>query len=421
VPGRTSVFALKGKDLDARTIGDTLRVATVLEGSVRRTGGRLRVGAQLVSATDNSVLWSETYDRELADLFQIQDELARAIVGALRVELKLPDTDREGTALVAPPTEDLEAHDLYLRGRFLWNQRTYESLLKAASFFERAIQRDSTYAQAYAGLADTYLILSAFGPVRPTEAIPKAKAAALRALILDSSLAEAHTSLGYARMLGEYDWQGAEAEFRRAIALNPNYATAHHRYADYLLARGQLEDALAAFERAHALDPLSRIISAEMGAALAYAHRYDDALRQLRATLELDPNFAVTHFWLCWVYVWKRLPREAIPACERSVALSGRNLGLDGLAAAYAGSGDTAKAAAIVRELEARSRREHVSPATIARARMGLGDTARAFAWLDRAVAARDLHLTEHSFAPIWDPVRADPRFARLLERLRRP
>ncbi|MDQ3881513.1 MAG: protein kinase, partial [Chloroflexota bacterium] len=334
VPARTSVFALKGKDLDARAIGDTLKVATVLEGSVRRSGGRLRVGAQLVSAKDNGVLWSETYDRDLADVFQVQDELARAIVGALRLQLKL--TNRADTALVEAPTEDLEAYNLYLQGRYVWNRRTYESLLKAARYFERAVERDSTYAQAYAGLADAYVLLPAYGPARPKEAFSKARRAAERALALDSTLAEAHTSLAYSLELADYDWAGAEAAFRRAIALNPNYATAHHWYAEYLSIVGRHQEALAEFERARALDPLSRIISADRGLALARAGRYDDAIRELRATLELDPNFFVTHVFLCSAYLSKRRPREAVPECERAAALSRRNGGLGHLAYAYA-------------------------------------------------------------------------------------
>jgi serine/threonine-protein kinase len=419
VSARTSVFPLKGKSLDVRTIGDTLRVATVLEGSVRRSGGRLRVGAELVSARDNDVLWSETYDRELADVFQVQDELARAIVGALRVQLKL--ASRAGTALVRPATTDLEAHDLYLRGRLLWNQRTYESLLQAARYFERAIARDSGYAQAYAGLADAYVLLPIYGPVRPGEAFAKAGAAAERALALDGTLAEAHTALAEARMLGDYDWAGAEREFRRAIALDPNYATAHHWYGDYLGAVGRLDDGVAELERARALDPLSRIIGADLGQALTFARRYDDAIRQLRATLELDPNFPLAHDHLCWVYLLKRLPREAVASCERAAALSGRNQGLDYLAYAYAAAGDTAKATAVRRELEARSRREYVSPTWLAYAHLGLGDSDGVFAWLDSAVAQRDPTLSNFITDPLWDAVRGDPRFARLRSRMKLP
>jgi tetratricopeptide (TPR) repeat protein len=364
------------------------------------------------------VLWSETYDRELADVFQVQDELARAIVDALRVELRL--TSRAHSALIKPGTADLAAHDLYLKGRFLWNQRTYESLLKAADYFERAIARDSAYAQAYAGLADTYLMLPVYGPARPREAYPKAKAAALRALALDSTLAEAHTSLAYVRAFGDYDWPGAEAEYRRALALDPNYATAHQWYGESLEAHGRFEEALAELERARVLDPLSRIISVLLGNTLRAARRYDDALRQLRATLELDPSFAYTHFYLCWVYLFKRLPHDAVAECERGAELSGRNLveGMALLAHAYAASGERAKATAILRELEARSRREYVSPYAIALTHLALGDTDRTFAWLDSAVTARDPLLRINILDPTLDPLHADARFARLRARM---
>jgi len=418
VAARASSFAFKGKPLDVGEVSRKLNVGAVLDGSVRRSGRRLRVTAELVRASDGARLWADRYDRELRDVFQVQDELARAIVGALRVPLRL--SGRPDTALVRTATADPAAHDLYLQGRFQWNQRTYEALRRAASYFERAAARDPAYAEAYAGLADAYVILPQYGPVPPRDAFAKAERAAERALALDSTLAEAHTSLAAVRMYA-YDWRGAEAEFRRAIALNPNYATAHHWYSAYLGGAGRLDEALAEIEQAQVLDPLSRIISANVGGRLALHRRYDDALRQLRAALELDPNFAAAHEWLCWVYIMKRTPREATGPCERAAALTGGNPGLGPLAYAYAASGERARATTLLRQLEARSRREYVSPWAIAIAHLGLGDTAGAFEWLDRGVVARDPNLTGGLSAPFWDPLRADPRFVRLRERMGLP
>jgi eukaryotic-like serine/threonine-protein kinase len=416
VAARTSVFALKGKDLDVRAIGETLHVATVLEGSVRQAGDRLRVAAQLVDARTGYHLWSDEYDRRLKDVFAVQGELARAIVGALRGRFNLPSG--EGTGLLAPPPTNLEAHDLYLQGRYEWNQRTYESLRRAAGYFSRSVARDSTYAQAYSGLADTYGRLPLFGPVRPREAYAQSERAAERALALDSALAEAHAALADARMLGDYDWRGSEEEYRRTILLNPSFAIAHNSYANLLRLLGRLDEAVAERERARALDPLSRSIGAELGRDLETVRRFDDALRQLRTTLEFDPKFARAHVYLCLSYLSQRMPREATGECERAKALSGGYEGMGPLAYAYAAAGDRPKAKAVLRELETRSRREYVPPWDMAVAHLGLGDFDGTFAWLDSAYTARDPLVTLALSDPIWDPVRGDPRFARLRARM---
>jgi TolB-like protein/tetratricopeptide (TPR) repeat protein len=419
VAARASSFAFKGKPLDVPEVAQKLNVGSVLDGSVRRAGQRLRVTAELVDARDGTRLWSDRYDRELRDVFQVQDELARAIVGALRVPLKI--TSRSDTALVRVGTRDPAAHDLYLQGRFLWNQRTYEALRSAARYFERAIERDSNYAEAYAGLADSYLLLPQTGHAPPNDMFPKARRTAERALALDSTIAEAHASLALLRAYS-YDWRGAEVEFRRAIALNRSYATAHQWYSSYLGAVGRREQSLAELERARALDPLSRVIARNLGVRLATLGRYDEALQQIRSALELDPNLAGTHISLCWVYRLRHLYQEAIRACERGVAIEGPNEARMGLVAnVYAAAGDTARAAKIVRDLEARSRREYVSPLEIAIGYLGLGDTDRMFAWLDSAYAARDPFLITSINLPVWDQVRVDPRFTRLRARMGLP
>jgi serine/threonine protein kinase/tetratricopeptide (TPR) repeat protein len=416
VAARTSAFALKGKRLDVRAIGETLHVATVLEGSVRRIGDKLRVAAQLVDARSGYHLWSDEYDRRLKDVFSVQDELARAIVSALRVRLKL--RGGEDTALLVPSPRELEAHDLYLQGRYELNQRTYESLRRAVSYFDRALAQDSTYAQAYAGLADTYGRLPLFGPVRPSDAYQQSKRAAERALALDSALDGAHAALADALMLGDYDWRQSEAEYRRTFLLNPSYAIAHNSYANLLRLLGRMDEAVAERERARSLDPLSRPIGAELGRDLEMVRRFDDALRQLRTTLESDTNFARVHLYLCLAYLSKRTPRKATGECERAVTLTGGYQGMGPLAYAYAASGDRSRATALLRQLEDRARREYVPPWELAVAHLGLGDIDGTFAWLDSAYTARDPSVTLGLSEPIWDPVRGDPRFARLRARM---
>jgi TolB-like protein len=417
VAARASSFAFQGKPLDLGEIGRKLNVETVLDGSVRRSGTHLRVTAELVKTGDGTRLWADRYDRELRDVFAVQDELARAIVAALHGTLVIRAAT--GEALVRRPTLDLAAHDLYLQGRYLWNQRTYESLLRAATYFERAVALDSIYAEAYAGLADTYLILPSFGPAAPRDAYPKAKRAAERAVALDDSLAEAHASLGNVRMLEDFDWRGAETELRRAIALNPSYATGHQWYAEYLRASARLPEALAEMTRARELDPLSRIIAGELGYYLALNGHYDEALRVLRASLDLDPAFARTYNGLCNVYLIMDEPREAIPACERGSTLSGAAQVTARLAWAYSAVGDRPKAEATAAQLEARARREYVPRYALAVARLAVGDTAGTFAWLDSAVVARDGVFTSNNTGdPVLRGLETDPRFVRLRRRM---
>ena len=265
---------------------------------MRRAGRRLRLSAQLVSTKDGYHIWSEEYDRELADVFAVQDELARAIVGALRVTLQRP----AGAALVKAGTADLEAHDLYLQGRFQWNRRTYESMLEAVRYFKRAIARDSTYAEAYAGLAETYVLFPTYAVSSAVEAFPQARSAALRALTLDSTLGNAHATLGVVREQYEYDWAGAERELRRAIALDPGYATAHQWYAEYLSATGRDAEARLEAERAVALDPLSAVIRVDQALALARGRHLEEAIGVLQRVLETNPDFMAAHNTLGWVY-----------------------------------------------------------------------------------------------------------------------
>lgn len=416
VAGRSSAFAFKGKGGGAREIGTRLRVAAVLEGSVRRTGPMLTVTAQLVNVSDGVTLWAETYERRTKDLFKVQDELARAIVGALQVQL---DADHDDEPLVQRPTRDLQAYDLYLKGRYVWNQRTATSLAHAAQYFEEAVARDPRFAQAHAGLADTYLLLPRYGSIAPADAWPKARAAAEEALALDSGLAEAHATLAFGKMMYERDGDGAEQGFRRALALNPSYATGHQWYGDYLVGRGDAEEGSRELRRALELDPLSPVIGSELGWSLYVQHRYDEAIEQLRQTLQLNPDFALAHFWLGVSLLGKGREPEAMRELRRGVDLGGRNPeDVATLGYALATAGDRRAANRLLTELQERSRREFIAPSSFAIIYAGLRDNGRAYTWLNRAIDERDTRLVDLLMDPRFDRLRPEPRFARLMMRM---
>ncbi|HVQ47320.1 MAG TPA: tetratricopeptide repeat protein, partial [Gemmatimonadales bacterium] len=359
-------------------------------------------------------LWAEAYDRDLSDVFAVQEEIAQAIVGALRVKLS-----GEATAMVVRTTADLTAYDLYLRGRHAVNQRTGASLLQAVEYFEQAVARDPRFAQAYAGLADAYVLLPGYSVSNSSEAWPKGRAAAERALALDSTLAEAHTTLAYGKFLFESEWREAEQGFRRAIALNPDYATAHHWYGDFLGGRGNLEGYLQEIRRAQALDPLSQQIGTEVGRALYALRRNDEAVTQLQQVLRADPAFAGAHVTLGRVYVEQGRMAEAIGEFQRAVELRGRNaLDVAYLAAAYAVAGKRSEAQRLLVELERRSRREQVPPTVLAIVHIALGEDERAFDLLDRAIAEHDGWFAEFIFHPTFDPLRSHPRYTVLLQAL---
>jgi len=415
VAARTSSFQFKGRQVDVREVGRQLDVGTVLEGSVRRSGNRLRITAQLVNVRDGYQLWADAYDRELADVFAVQEEIAQAIIGALRVRLR----PAPGAALAARPTRDLEAYDLYLKGRFAWNQRTAAGLREAVRYLEQAVARDSTFAQAQAALADAYVLVVPYAGASREETWPKARAAAARALALDSTLAEADTALAYGTMIYDWDWEVAEASFRRAIAANPNYPTAHQWYANFLGGRGRLDESLREMQRAHELDPLSRVIGDELGVGYYLMHRYDEAAAQIRETLALDPNYPHGLYLLGLVLVQDRRYAEAIAAMRKSLELGGFQEDLaGGLAYAYAVSGDHAAARKLLDELRQRLANGTCGPFALALAHTGLGDTTRAFEYLHRAIDVRDIFMPEDFFDPLLDPLRGDERFRRIEDRM---
>jgi TolB-like protein/Flp pilus assembly protein TadD len=419
VAARTSCFAFKGETLDIAEVGAKLKVATVLEGSVRKAGSRLRITAQLVNVEDGYHLWSERYDREMEDVFTIQDDIARAIADRLQVTL----AGGAGERLVEPPTESVEAYDLYLKGRFFVNRQVEvkgEGPRKGIEFFEQALALDPGYALAHAGIADAYAFLGNTGILQPKQALPKAREAALRALELDDTLAETHCALGWMYMFFDYDWAGAERHFRRAIELAPLSVDAHLRYSDYLLwVRGRFDEAIAEARRCVELEPTSVVANTWLGRHLCRAGRYDEAITQLRKAIELDPSHWHAHHNLAEAYRLKSMYPEAIAAVQAAIALAGPHTwNLGDLALVYAASGKTADAEAIYDELLARSRREYVQSSWLGHLSAALGRIDDAFEWLDRAYDERDGILVCVKYFRGSDPLRDDPRFDALLKRM---
>src|SRR2546422_41473 len=319
VAGRTSSFQFKGREIDVADVGRRLHVDAVLEGSVRRSGNRLRITAQLVSTRDGYQLWSEAYDRELKDVFAVQEDIARAIISALQVKLGA----RANGVLRSRPTADLEAHDLYLKGRFAWNQRTTAGMQEAVRYLEQAVARDSGFALAWAALADAYVLVIPYAGAPRDVDWPKARAAAARALALDSTVGEAHTALAYGTMIYDWDWAAAESSFRRAITLDPTYPTGHQWYGDFLWSQDRLDEALEQMQQAQRLDPLSLVIAAELGQTSYLMHRFDKAEEQLRTSIALDPNSPHSLYIMGLVYTQQHRYPEAIQALRRALDLGG--------------------------------------------------------------------------------------------------
>jgi tetratricopeptide (TPR) repeat protein len=386
-----------------------------LEGSVRKSGNRLRVSTQLISVKDGYQLWSESYDRDLADVFAVQEDVARSIVAALRVRLA-PARD---SALAVRPTSNLEAYDLYLKGRFAWNRRTGPALQEAVRYLEQAVARDSSFARAWAALADAYLLVVPYAGGSPADSWRKAEAAARKALALDSTSAEAYTSLGYGNTIYAWNWAAAEENFKRAVAADPNYATGHHWYGDFLAGRGRLAESLAEMSRAHQLDPLSLQIGIEWGWVSYLMHRNDEAAAHIRQALELDPNYAQAHWRHGLVQIQQRRYPEAIASIQRAIHFGVfYPYAAAGLAYAYAVSGDREAALKIVNDLKRRSDRELIPPFAIAAGYAGLGDATRGIEWLNRGIDQHDIYIPENFFEPLLDPLRKDPRFEEVLMRM---
>lgn len=416
VIARSSVMRFKRTDLAPSVIARELGATAVVEGGIRKAGDRLRVTARLLDSASAETLWSSEYDRTVRDVFALQSEISGEIARSLEVEI----LGGEATAMDRPLTGSPEAHALYLKGRFFLNQRTDSALRRALESFRSALRRDPRLAEAYAGIADAYSTLAWLEFLRPRFAFPRARAAALKALSLDPSLAEAHASLGFVRFLYDRDWIASESEFRRALELNGNYATAHQFYSDLLKAMGRLDEALTEVERARELDPLSLGINTAVGHVLYLSRQYDRAIAQYRKALELDPNFVQARLWFGRPYLEKGLYDDAIREVRTAAELSkGSTMTLAVLGHAYASAGRTKEAREILATLTRRGRNQYVPSYWIALIYVGLGDRPRAVAWLERAERERSAWLAWVKVEPRFDRLRSEPRFVRLLRRLK--
>lgn len=413
----SSVFRYKGKEIDPVKVGQELGVDAVLSGRIVQRGDNLTISAELLDVRHNRLLWGEQYDRKMSELLVTQREIAHEIVEKLKLKVSGED---KGPA--RHYTESSEAYQLYLKGRFHWNKRTGEALKKAIDYFNQAIEKDPGFALAYAGLADCYVVPANRLP--PREAMPKAKAAARRALELDETLAEAHTTLGRVLATYDWDWAGAKKEYQRAIELNPRYAIAHQWYGGYFEAMGHRSEAIAERKLSQELDPLSPIVNFEFGNALYYAREYDQAIDQFLKTLELDPNFPPAQQFLPAALEQKKMYDQSIAEFKKAIPLlAGSEGGMTkgGLGHVYAVTGKKAEAQALIDELKQLSSRQYVSANSIALIYAGLGDKDQAFAWLEKAYEERSFQMQWLGVEPRWDNLRSDPRFADLLRRVGLP
>jgi len=414
VVARASAFAFKGRHEDVREIGRRLGVATVLEGSVRRAGPRVRVTAELVNVADGYRLWAERYDRTVDDIFAIQDEIAAAIANVLEAKLLgAPEAYAQEPAKKGDP----KAYEHYLRGRHQWNRRTAAALEQSVEEFGRALAIDPGHAASLAGIADSYVILGVYSHRKPDEVMPKAKAAAEQALAVDGSLAEAHTSLACVRALYEWDWAAADALFRRAIAHNPQYATARQWYAmNCLVPQARFDDAREELRRALALDPLSLAVHTSEGLRFFYARELASAAGTLRDTLKLNPEFGTAAYFLGHVEMAMGRYDDAVASLERAFTLQGESTEtMAALATAHALAWHRAHAEALLADLERRSLEAYVSPALLAQVHLGLGDDDTALERLEEAAALRAADMVWLKVHPIYDRVRGHPRFRAML------
>jgi len=410
----SSVLRYKGKEIDPVKVGQELGVNAVLSGRIVQRGDNLTISAELVDVRYNKLLWGEQYDRKMSDLLATQREIAREIVDKLKLKVS---GEEEG--LTKHYTDSNEAYQLYLKGRFYWNKRTGDTIKKSIEYLNQAIEKDPGFALAYAGIADCYVVPVTGLP--PRESMPKAKAAAVRALELDETLAEAHTSLGRVLAIYEWDWPGAEKEFKRAIELNPRYAIAHQWYGGYFEAMGRRNEAIAERKLAQELDPLSPIVNFELGLAIYYSRDYDGAIEQFQKTLELDPNFPPAQQFLPAAYEEKGMYDKAVPEFKKAISLLGGrewSLTRGGLGHLYAVMGKKSEALALIDELKLLAARGYVPSTSIALVYAGLGEKDQAFAWLEKGYEEHAFQMQWLHVEPRWDSLRSDPRFASLTARV---
>ena len=413
VKSHDSAFHYKGKDPDAETVGRELGVRAVFKGRVTLLGANLAISAELIDARNNDHIWGQQYNRKISDIFELQGDIAKEITAALRTRLSGEDEKRLAKNYTANP----EAYQDYLKGRYWWNKRSEEGLNKGIEYFQLAIVKDPNYGLAYSGLADSYNIIAGFSFVSPKEVYPRAKEAALKALEIDDTLAEAHASLAWTKAFYDWEWSGAEREFQRAIELNPSYADAYLMYGAALRKMGRVEEAVAEYQRAEELDPLSLSSGTFLGITFYEGRQYDRAIEQEGKTLELDPKFPNANAFLGYAYTQKSMHKEAIAEFEKALLVSpGNTRTLSGLGYAYAVAGRRAEAQKVLNQLTELSKEKYVDAEGMAEIYTGLGQKDRAFEWLEKA-------LEEHAVGdikawPDFDPLRSDPRFAGLLRRM---
>jgi tetratricopeptide (TPR) repeat protein len=411
VVSRTSAFRFKGGGHDIRHIGQQLDVSHVLEGSVRKAGNRLRIRAQLVNVTDGYHLWSEKYDRDLEDVFAVQDEIARAIVETMKVQL----VGEPEAPLVKRYTSNLEAYSLYLKGRYFWNKRYEGGLQQAMGHFKQAIENDASYALAYTGLADCFVLLGAYEYLAPKEAFSNAKGLAQKALDIDSTLAEAHASLGFIAFVHAWDWHEAEQRFKHAIELNPNYAVVRFWYSIFLAASGRTDEGLAEIKRAERADPMWTLASSARGWILYLARQYDEAIDVCLKTLDFDPNTGPALSTLALSYIEKSDVDKALPILQQAKTRMGLQIVGSYLARAYALSGRRLEAQQVLEEMHELSKSHYVSSYFVAAALVALGEDDQTFQRLDRALEELDPWLIYLKVDPMFDRVRSDPRLTAVI------
>lgn len=400
---------------DALAAGREQKVDVVLDGSIQKSADKIRISVRLIKVADGSQLWTESFDEKFTDIFAVQDRVSEKVVGLLAVKL----TGQEQSLLAKRHTENAEAYELYLKGRYHLNRLTDDGFTKGREYFQQAIDKDPNYALAHAGLADAYNRLSGFNALSPAAGFPKARAAAVRALELDDRLAEAHTILGSVNLFYDWDWAGAERGFKRAIEISPGYADAHQMYGYYLGAMQRHDEALYEMRRAQELDPLSLEKIVGIGEVAYYRRDYDQAIEQYRKALGMDPNSGFSHWALGRAYVEKSMYDEAITSFQKAIALSGDSPDEPAsLAYAYARSGKIREAQQVMDELQKRAGRSYVSPSVVAIIYGGLDQHDQAFASLDKAFDERDSLLVFLKVEPTFDRLRSDARFTRLLQRI---
>lgn len=413
VISRTSAFSFKGKNEDVRKIGEKLGVANILEGSVRKSGNTIRITAQLIEVRNGSHLWSETYDRSMDDIFKIQDEISMAVVQQLKTKLL--------SANKTKVTENSAAYSLYLKGRYEWGKRTREGFLKSIDYFNQAIQEDQDYSLAYAGMADSYTLLCGYHILSPEASITKAKIAAEKAMKLDPTLAEAFEATGHIELLADVNWQKAEDDYKKAIQLNPSFATARQRYALMLATQGRFTEAMEEIKKAQELDPLSKIINTDVGLIHLLMGNADKAIDQCKEVLDIDSAFSVALFVQGMAYEQIKKTAQAMINFQKAINASNNNpIAESALGHAFAISGNKTEAMKILNELETTKDQQYVSPYCIAVVYAGLGKQDEVFRWLNKAVDDKSVWMIHLHFSadPRFKEFKADKRYTELLKRI---